>query len=104
MLNQTMHKTGTKRVHRYFFQNPVLDVPSPTYLLHFLYQSEAPCEGAVLKETTETIKEEPEALATVEALSSDDDGTGKQKQQVARASTPKTDRSARKMCRAQRTK
>ncbi|CAD7948289.1 unnamed protein product [Amoebophrya sp. A120] len=35
---------------RYFFQNAQLDVPSPTYLLHFVYQQDAPEEGKKLTE------------------------------------------------------
>eukprot|EP00392_Amoebophrya_sp_AT5.2_P002808 g2813.t1 len=39
---------------RSFFQNAELDVPSPTYLLHFVYQQDAPVEGA----TVDTLENE----------------------------------------------
>jgi len=40
-------KTSLTRGYlRYFFQNPELDVPSPSYLLHFLYTSDTPAIDA----------------------------------------------------------
>ncbi|CAD7931093.1 unnamed protein product [Amoebophrya sp. A25] len=39
---------------RYFFLNSELDVPSPTYLLHFVYQQDAPTEAKMITEETVT--------------------------------------------------
>eukprot|EP01063_Lacrimia_lanifica_P012682 TRINITY_DN19345_c0_g1_i1.p1 TRINITY_DN19345_c0_g1~~TRINITY_DN19345_c0_g1_i1.p1 ORF type:complete len:714 (+),score=274.31 TRINITY_DN19345_c0_g1_i1:77-2218(+) len=45
-------KTALARGYtRYFFQNPDLDVPSPTYLLHFVYGCQSEAEGALEKVT-----------------------------------------------------